>query len=134
LHADDHAAAIDLVLRKGRTGETYNVGAGNERPNLDIAQGILDRLGKPASLIAHVPDRPGHDRRYALNSGKLKHELGWQPARDFTATLNDTVDWYVEHPEWWQAIRAGGSAFAEYYDRQYGWRLAEASATDGSAR
>ncbi|MBA3644358.1 MAG: dTDP-glucose 4,6-dehydratase [Chloroflexia bacterium] len=134
LHAEDHAAAIDLVLRKGRSGETYNVGAGNERPNLDVVQGILDRLGKPASLIAHVPDRPGHDRRYAINPGKLKDELGWQPARDFTATLNDTVDWYVEHPEWWQAIRAGGSAFAEYYDRQYGWRLAEASATDGSAR
>jgi len=134
LHAEDHAAAIDLVLRQGQTGETYNVGAGNERPNLDIVQGILDRLGKPDSLIAHVPDRPGHDRRYALDPGKIKRELGWQPSRDFTATLNDTIDWYVAHPEWWQAIRADNSEFADYYDRQYGWRLAAASAGDGSER
>jgi dTDP-glucose 4,6-dehydratase len=126
LHAEDHAAAIDLVLRRGRTGEAYNIGAGNERPNLDVVQAILARLGKPESLIAHVPDRPGHDRRYALDSSKLRNELGWKPARDFTGTLHDTVDWYVANPGWWQAIRGGDGAFADYYQRQYGWRLAAA--------
>ncbi len=126
LHAGDHAAAVDLVLRRGRSGEAYNVGAGNERPNLDVVRAILARLGKPESLIAHVPDRPGHDRRYALDWSKIREELGWTPARDFAQTLNDTVDWYVAHSDWWRAIRAADGAFADYYDRQYGWRLAAA--------
>jgi dTDP-glucose 4,6-dehydratase len=126
LHAEDHAAAVDLALRRGRAGETYNVGAGNERPNLDVVRAILARLGKPESLIAHVPDRPGHDRRYALDASKIKEELGWAPARDFAQTLNDTVDWYLSHPEWWRAIRGEDGAFADYYERQYGWRLAAA--------
>jgi dTDP-glucose 4,6-dehydratase len=134
LHAEDHAAAIDLVLRRGRSGETYNVGADNERPNLDVVHAILDRLGKPDSLIAHVPDRPGHDRRYALDPSKLRRELGWAPVRDFTQTLTDTVDWYVSHPEWWQAIRGDGNAFADYYDRQYGWRLAATGPAAGATR
>ena len=126
LHAEDHAAAIDLVLRQGRTGETYNVGAGNERPNLDVVRAILARLGKPDSLIVHVPDRAGHDRRYALDPEKIRRELGWSPRRDFEQTLNDTVDWYVGNPGWWEAIRDGSNEFATYYDRQYGWRLAAA--------
>jgi len=126
LHAEDHAAAVDLVMRRGRAGETYNVGAGNERPNLDVVRAILARLGKPESLIAHVPDRPGHDRRYALDASKIKEELGWAPARDFARTLDDTVDWYVSHQEWWRAIRGEDGAFADYYERQYGWRLAAA--------
>jgi dTDP-glucose 4,6-dehydratase len=130
LHVDDHAAAIDLVLRRGRPGEAYNVGAGNERPNLDVVAAILTRLGKPHSLIRHVPDRPGHDRRYALDAGKIRHELGWAPSRDFARTLGDTVDWYVTHPAWWQAIR-GGDDFSAYYERQYGWRLAGAAAGAG---
>ena len=125
LHAEDHAAAVDLVLRQGKAGETYNVGAGNERPNLEVVRAILARLGKPESLIAYVPDRPGHDRRYALDPGKLRRELGWAPTRDFAQTLNDTVDWYVDHPEWWRAIREG-AAFAAYHERQYAWRLAAA--------
>ncbi|MGN6483253.1 MAG: dTDP-glucose 4,6-dehydratase [Thermomicrobiales bacterium] len=133
LHAEDHAAGIDRALRQGRTGEIYNIGAGNERPNLDVVRGILVRLGKPETLIRYVPDRPGHDRRYALSSDKLRSELGWAPARDFTQTLNDTIDWYVSHPEWWRAIRDASPAFQDYYRQQYGWRLAEASSTPAAA-
>jgi len=132
LHVEDHAAAIDLVLRRGRSGETYNVGAGNERPNLDVVRAILARLGKPEGLIAHVPDRPGHDRRYALDWSKLRDELGWRPERDFLQTLNDTVDWYVAHPEWWEAIRDRDGRFQDYYERQYGWRLAAATAVNST--
>lgn len=128
LHAADHAAAIDLVLRRGRPGEAYNVGAGHERPNIEVVRAILARLGKPDGLIVHVPDRPGHDRRYALDWSKIRDELGWSPRRDFAATLNDTVDWYVNNPGWWAAIRDGATGFADYYDRQYGWRLAAAGA------
>ena len=132
LHADDHATAIDLVLRRGAAGAVYNVGAGNERPNIEVVRAILARLGKPASLIAHVPDRAGHDRRYALDPGKLQAELGWALTRDFAATLADTVDWYVANPEWVAAIRDGSADFAAYYDRQYGWRLAATAAGEGT--
>lgn len=126
LHAEDHAAGIDLVLRNGRPGEAYNIGAGNEQPNLEVVQALLFRLGKPETLLAHVPDRRGHDRRYALDPGKIRSELGWKPARDFTQTLNHTIDWYVDNPGWWEAIRDGSSDFSDYYERQYGWRLAAA--------
>ena len=131
LHAEDHAAAIDLVLRRGRSGEAYNVGAGNERPNIEVVESLLAHLGKPASLVAHVPDRPGHDRRYALDWSKIREELGWVPARDFARTLADTVDWYVANPAWWEAIRRDSDDFAAYYDRQYGWRLAAAGVGAG---
>jgi dTDP-glucose 4,6-dehydratase len=124
LHVDDHAAAIDLVARHGRAGEVYNIGAGHERPNLDVVQAILDQVGKPRSLIRYVPDRPGHDRRYALDAAKIRRELGWAPGRDFAATLGDTVAWYVGHPDWWQRIRNDRAEFGAYYERQYGWRLA----------
>ncbi len=126
LHADDHAAAIDLVLRQGRPGEAYNVGAGNEGPNIDVVRALLRRLGKPDSLIAHVPDRPGHDRRYALDWSKIHRELGWSPARDRVQTLDETIDWYVSNPAWWEAIRDGSADFNDYYRQQYGWRLAAA--------
>lgn len=128
LHAEDHAAAIDLVLRRGVAGEIYNIGAGNERPNYDVVRAILHRLGKDDSLIRHVPDRPGHDRRYALNWEKIRTGLGWQPERDFARTLNDTVDWYVGNPGWWSAIRDESAEFERYYRQQYGWRLAAAAA------
>jgi len=128
LHADDHAAAIGLALRDGRAGETYNVGAGNERPNIDVVRALLAHLGKPETLIAHVPDRPGHDRRYALDWSKIRDELGWTPARDFAQTLADTIDWYVANPAWWEPIRRDSDDFAAYYDRQYAWRLAAAGA------
>jgi dTDP-glucose 4,6-dehydratase len=127
LHADDHAAAIDLVLRKGRSGEMYNIGAGNERPNIDVVRGILAHLGKDESLIRYVPDRPGHDRRYALAWDKIRQELGWTPQRDFEQTLHDTIDWYVQHPEWWSGIRDGSDEFRQYYETQYGWRLQAAT-------
>ena len=133
LFVDDHAAAIDLVLREGRSGEAYNVGAGAERPNLDVVRGILGRLGKPESLVVHVPDRPGHDRRYALSSAKIRQELGWSPARTFEQTLAETVDWYVANPGWWEAIRERDERFRDYYERQYGWRLATAGSGAGAS-
>lgn len=129
LQVDDHAAAIDLALRRGRSGEVYNIGAGNERSNLDVVRAILARLGKDESLIRYVPDRPGHDRRYALSWEKIRAELGWAPARSFERALHDTIDWYVENPGWWAAIRDGSSEFKTYYSQQYGWRLADAGAT-----
>jgi dTDP-glucose 4,6-dehydratase len=129
LHAEDHAAAIDLVLRKGKAGELYNIGAGNERPNIDVVRAILDRLGRDESLIRYVADRPGHDRRYALSWEKIRAELGWEPKRDFVQTLNDTVDWYVANTGWWTAIRDGSADFEDYYSQQYGWRLGAATAT-----
>ncbi|MEJ7838766.1 MAG: dTDP-glucose 4,6-dehydratase [Thermomicrobiales bacterium] len=127
MHAEDHAAGIDLVLRKGRSGESYNVGAGNDRPNIDMVRLILERLGKPESLIAWVPDRAGHDRRYSMTMDKIQSELGWSPKRNFEQTLNDTIDWYVNNPEWWQAIRQGSPEFQKYYNTQYGWRLEAAT-------
>jgi dTDP-glucose 4,6-dehydratase len=132
LYAGDHAAAIDLVLRHGKPGEAYNIGADNERPNIELVRALLAHLGKPESLITHVPDRPGHDRRYALNWTKIRTELGWEPARTFAQTLNETIDWYMSHPEWWQAIRQPDSEFETYYQRQYAWRLASATDENGA--
>lgn len=123
LYVDDHAAAIDRVLRNGRSGEVYNIGAGNEYPNIDVVRTLLESLGKPQDLITYVPDRPGHDRRYAMNTDKIMEELGWEPTRTFHMALSDTVDWYVKNPEWWTAIRDTNSDFAQYYEKQYGWRL-----------
>jgi dTDP-glucose 4,6-dehydratase len=127
LHVDDHAAAIDLVLRKGRAGEAYNVAVGAHRPNIDVVNAILARLGKPASLIRHVPDRPGHDRSYDPDPTKIRTELGWSPSRSFEETLAETVDWYVANPDWWQAIRDDDERFRTFYQEQYGWRLAGAA-------
>jgi dTDP-glucose 4,6-dehydratase len=129
LHVEDHAAAIDLVLRQGRSGQAYNIGADNERENLEVVHAILERLGKPTSLIRHVDDRPGHDRRYGLDTTRIRSELNWRPRRDWEATLHDTVDWYVANPGWWRAVREGDRRFQEFYDRQYGDRLAGASAS-----
>ena len=126
LYVDDHAAAIETVLREGRSGEVYNVGAGNERPNLEVIRELLAHLGKPESLVRYVPDRPGHDRRYALDWSKIRNELGWAPGRDFLSTLRDTIDWYLGNPAWWRAIREENAEFAAYYQQQYGWRLAAA--------
>ena len=124
LHAEDHAAAIDLVLRRGASGQAYNVAADNERENLGVVHAILDRIGKPRSLIRHVEDRPGHDRRYSVDTTRITNELGWSPRRDWRQTLHDTVDWYVANPGWWQAIRERDPRFQEFYDRQYRHRLA----------
>jgi dTDP-glucose 4,6-dehydratase len=115
----DNCAAIDLVLRRGREGEVYNIGGGNEVANVTLTRRILDLLGKPQSLITPVTDRPGHDRRYALDSAKTR-ALGWTPAHGFDAALAATVEWYRTHEGWWKPIKSG--AFRAYYERQYSAR------------
>ena len=105
IHVDDHCAAIALVLDRGRPGETYNVGTGVERSIDEIADLILDTLGRPRSLKTIVPDRPGHDRRYLLDSAKIRRELGWRPRIEFADGLRDTVRWYAEHESWWERLR-----------------------------
>jgi dTDP-glucose 4,6-dehydratase len=120
LHADDHAAAIELVLREGAGGEIYNVG-GEERENIDVTKRILELTGADGSLIRHVEDRPGHDRRYALDDGKL-HALGWSPQHSFDeGGLPGTVEWYRENRAWWEPIKSG--EFRAYYETQYAARL-----------
>jgi dTDP-glucose 4,6-dehydratase len=105
LHALDHCSAIELVLQSGVVGETYNVGSGVEKSVEEIADGVLELTGKPASLKTIVPDRPGHDRRYLLDSSKLRRELGWQPSIDFERGLEETVAWYAEHRDWWEPLK-----------------------------
>ena len=119
LYVLDNCAAIDLVLRRGRDGEVYNIGGGHEVANLAITREILRLLGKPESLIQAVTDRPGHDRRYALDSTKVA-QLGWAPRHPFAAALAATVRWYREHEAWWQPLKSG--EFLAYYERQYGRR------------
>ncbi|MBI5302350.1 MAG: dTDP-glucose 4,6-dehydratase [Chloroflexi bacterium] len=112
----DHCEAIDLVAHQGKLGEVYNVGTGTETLNIDMARLILKLLNKPESLIQHVPDRPGHDRRYALDVNKLR-ALGWEPAHNFEEGLTKTVQWYVENEWWWRKIKSG--EYREYYKKQY---------------
>jgi dTDP-glucose 4,6-dehydratase len=126
IHVEDHCEAIDLVLAGGRSGEVYNIGAENDRPNLEVIRAILRLCQRDESLVRHVPDRPGHDRRYAMNSAKLRGELGWRPRRDFEAGIAETVAWYRDNPTWWQHVRSG--AYRDYYERQYGDRLRGAEA------
>lgn len=125
LYVRDHCAAIDLVLREGETGGIYNIGGHKEVPNIDVVRLLLEILEKPDSLIRHVEDRPGHDRRYAMNSEKLRRELGWQPEHSFEDDLRKTVDWYRAQTEWLEHVRSG--VYTEYYDRMYANRLAAAS-------
>jgi dTDP-glucose 4,6-dehydratase len=125
-HVLDHCTGIELVLEKGDPGGVYNVGAGNHMKNIDMARLILGELGKPESLIAHVEDRAGHDFRYAIDSSRLR-ALGWSPTYDATAAIRDAVRWYVENPGWWKPIKSG--EFREYYEKQYGRRLADAGRT-----
>jgi dTDP-glucose 4,6-dehydratase len=105
LHVDDHCRAIEAVLERGRIGETYNVGSGVERSIAEIADGVLAATNKPQSLKSIVPDRPGHDRRYLLDSAKLRDELGWEATVPFESGLADTVRWYAEHRSWWEPLR-----------------------------
>lgn len=125
IHVEDHCEAIDLALARGRAGQVYNVGAQNERPNLDVVRGILKLTGRDESLIRYVPDRPGHDRRYAMDATKVRAELGWRPRRAFEQGLAETVDWYRTHASWWERVRSG--AYREYYERQYSDRLRAAA-------
>jgi dTDP-glucose 4,6-dehydratase len=119
LYVLDNCAAIDLVLRRGVEGEIYNIGGAAEVQNVALTRRILALLGKPESLITPVADRPGHDRRYALDSGKVR-ALGWTPATGFDAALAATVEWYRTHEAWWKPIKSG--AFREYYQTQYSGR------------
>jgi len=121
LHVEDHCAGIELALRKGATGNVYNVG-GQERENMEVVRRILDLTGASPDLVRHVADRAGHDRRYSVDSSKLR-DLGWAPRHSFDAGgLEETVDWYREHRDWWEPIKSGD--YKQYYDRQYAARLA----------
>ena len=116
----DHCRAIDDVMRKGRSGEVYNIGSDHDVPNMDIVTQILGLLDKPPSLIQFVEDRPGHDRRYAMDSSKLRDELGWAPALSFEDGLKATVQWYLDSGTWLEHVRSG--AYQGYYEMLYGER------------
>jgi len=118
IYVEDHCRAILLALTNGRTGATYNIGARNERRNIDVVHSVLDSLGKPRSLISYVTDRPGHDRRYAIDPTVIETELGWRPRETWESGLQKTIDWYRQNSGWLQRVRSG--AYREYYARQYG--------------
>jgi dTDP-glucose 4,6-dehydratase len=118
LHVEDHCRALARILAVGEIGEVYNIGSGEERVNLDVARDILALTGQPESLLRHVKDRPGHDRRYALDSAKIRRQLAWAPAVPFRDGLGQTVEWYRAQPAWWQEILSGD--YRSYYERQYG--------------
>ena len=118
IFVDDHCRAILLALTKGRPGVTYNVGARNERRNIDVARSVLDQLGKPQTLIKFVKDRPGHDRRYAINPSLVESELGWRPIETWETGLRKTIEWYQSNPAWVERARSG--AYREFYAQQYG--------------
>ncbi len=121
LHVVDHCRALDLLIEQGRAGEVYNIGGGNEVRNVDLTHHILTLLDRPRSLIRQVPDRPGHDRRYCLDTTKLRG-LGWRPQTDFAEGLGATVAWYRENEWWWRPIKEQDPAFRAYYEAQYGKR------------
>jgi len=121
IHVQDHCAALDAVLRRGRAGEVYNVGATNEWTNRGLTREILRRLGKSEDLVRRVADRPAHDRRYALDSTKLRRETGWAPQRSFAAALDETIAWYRTNEAWWRRVKSG--EYRRFYDLWYGDRL-----------
>ncbi len=123
LYVEDHCEALDLLLHQGEMGEAYNIAAGNERANLEVAEAILDLLEKPRSLIRFVEDRAGHDQQYSLDYSKLR-SLGWEPRHNFESALENTVGWYRDNRWWWEHVKSG--EYQEYYQRMYGRRLAEA--------
>lgn len=120
LYVEDHCRAIDLILQKGKVGEIYNVGGHNEMQNIDIVKLICKELGKPESLITHVTDRKGHDRRYAIDPTKIHNELGWLPETKFADGIKKTIKWYLENQPWWENIVNG--EYQGYYERMYGGR------------
>ncbi len=117
IHVLDHCTGIRAAMEKGAAGEVYNFGGDAERENLTVVKQILRQLGKGDDLIRYVTDRPGHDRRYAMDSSKARALLGWTPARTFEAGLAETVQWYVQHRTWWERVRSG--AYQQYYQQQY---------------
>lgn len=120
IHVTDHCQALDLIMQRGKPGEIYNIGANNEKTNLEIVKHILNIMEKPQSLIKFVSDRPGHDRCYALNIAKIQNEIGWRPLVPFENGLKKTVQWYTENERWWRRIKSG--EYAEYYRRIYSQR------------
>ena len=120
IHVEDHCRALLLALEKGRSGEVYNVGSDNEWPNLQIVTRLLQVLGKGRELIEHVKDRPGHDRRYAIDASKARSQLGWTPRIGFAEGLQATIDWYLQNRGWWERVRTG--EYRSYYERNYGSR------------
>ena len=117
LHVSDHCAAIDTVLHKGIDGEVYNIGGNNEKANIELVKLIINTLGKSEDLIKHVKDRPGHDRRYAIDNTKITTELGWAPAYTFEQGIKETIQWYLDNAEWAENILSG--EYANYYDEMY---------------
>jgi dTDP-glucose 4,6-dehydratase len=113
----DHNKAINLVLEDGKIGEVYNIGASNEMANIEIIKLILKYLNKPEDLIEYVKDRPGHDRRYAIDSSKIQNELCWKPEFSFERAISSTIDWYLANKNWWERIISG--EYQKYYDTQY---------------
>ncbi|MCD8341210.1 MAG: dTDP-glucose 4,6-dehydratase [Clostridiales bacterium] len=123
LYVEDHCKAIDLILRRGKVGEVYNIGGHNEMHNIDIVRLICQALGKSEDLIVHVTDRKGHDMRYAIDPAKMQRELGWQPETLFRDGIQKTIQWYLTHQDWWQRILSGD--YQRYYEEMYAKRIAE---------
>jgi dTDP-glucose 4,6-dehydratase len=121
LYVEDHCSGIELVLREGQPGEVYNIAANEERENVELVRLIIDHLGADQSLVRNVEDRAGHDRRYSLDTSKLR-SLGWAPRRDWEEAIRSTIDWYRDNRDWWEPIKRSGG-FREYYDKQYAARL-----------
>ena len=120
LYVEDHCSAIDLIIRNGKVGEVYNIGGHNERTNLQVVKTVLAELGKGEEMITYVTDRPGHDRRYAIDPTKMHNELGWLPQTKFDDGIKKTVKWYLEHRDWWEHIISGD--YQNYYQNMYGDR------------
>jgi len=117
IFVSDHCRALDAVIQKGKPGEIYNVAGGSEKTNLELIRKLLELLDKPQSLIQFVTDRPAHDRRYAMDCGKITTELGWKPAHSFEKALSATVDWYLKNESWWRSIKSG--EYSRYYKKMY---------------
>ncbi|MCX5676173.1 MAG: dTDP-glucose 4,6-dehydratase [Planctomycetota bacterium] len=120
IHTDDHSRAVLAAIEKGRPGRIYNIGARSERYNIDVVREVLRQLGKPQSLIRHVTDRPGHDRRYGIDPGRTERELGWRPQVPFEEGLVRTIRWYRDHQDWWRRVKDG--SYREFYEKWYGGR------------
>jgi dTDP-glucose 4,6-dehydratase len=121
LHVQDHCRAIARVMDQGTPGQVYNIGGHNEWKNIDIVKLILKLIKKPETLITYVKDRPGHDRRYAIDASFIAATLDWTPAYTFETGIEDTIRWYVDHADWWQAVKTG--AYRDYYQKHYGTSL-----------
>ncbi|MCP4607339.1 MAG: dTDP-glucose 4,6-dehydratase [Planctomycetes bacterium] len=117
IHTEDHCRALVSVVQKGKPGGVYNVGADNEKTNIELVKSILDIMGKPHSLIQFVTDRPGHDRRYAIDNTKIESETGWKPRISFEEGLRQTIQWYIQNESWWRRIKSG--EYSDYYQRMY---------------